>query len=182
MDYNNVEEKMQKVLNYLEDELDGIRAGRANPAVLNKIHVDYYGASTAINQLGTIAVPEARQILITPWDKTCLSAIEKGIQKADLGVNPMNDGNSIRLNFPELNEERRKEISKEVRALGEESKVAIRNTRREFIDVAKAELKKSEITEDELKTIEEKIQKITDKYVKEIDKIILSKEQEIMEV
>ena len=182
MDYVNVEEKMQKALNYLEDELDTIRAGRANPAILNKVRVDYYGTPTALNQLGTIAVPEARQILITPWDKSTLTPIEKAIQKADIGVNPMNDGSSIRLNFPELNEVRRKEIVKEIKNLGEESKVAIRNTRREFIDAAKASMKKSEITEDELVLEEEKIQKITDKYVKEIEKIISLKDKEIMEV
>ena len=182
MDYVNVEEKMQKALNYLEDELDTIRAGRANPAILNKVRVDYYGTPTALNQLGTIAVPEARQILITPWDKSTLTSIEKAIQKADIGLNPMNDGSSIRLNFPELNEVRRKEIVKAIKNLGEESKVTIRNARREFIDSAKASMKKSEITEDELILEEEKIQKITDKYVKEIEKIITLKDKEIMEV
>lgn len=182
MDYNIVEEKMNKSIDFLKDELSNIRAGRANPAILNKVEVDYYGALTPINQVGTISVPEARQILITPWDRSIIIAVEKALQKADLGVNPINDGNAIRLVFPELTEERRKELSKEVKALGEEAKVAIRNSRREAIDDAKKEHKASEITDDELKVIEEKIQKITDKYVANIDNIIENKEKEIMEV
>lgn len=182
MDYNIVEEKMNKSIDFLKDELSNIRAGRANPAILNKVEVDYYGALTPINQVGTISVPEARQILITPWDRSIIIAVEKALQKADLGVNPINDGNAIRLVFPELTEERRKELSKEVKALGEDAKVAIRNSRREAIDEAKKEHKASEITDDELKVIEEKIQKITDKYVANIDNIIENKEKEIMEV
>ena len=182
MDYNIVEEKMNKSIYFLKDELSNIRAGRANPAILNKVEVDYYGALTPINQVGTISVPEARQILITPWDRSIIIAVEKALQKADLGVNPINDGNAIRLVFPELTEERRKELSKEVKALGEDAKVAIRNSRREAIDEAKKEHKASEITDDELKVIEEKIQKITDKYVANIDNIIENKEKEIMEV
>ncbi len=182
MDFNVVEEKMNKSIDFLKDELSNIRAGRANPAILNKVEVDYYGALTPINQVGTISVPEARQILITPWDRSIIIAVEKALQKADLGVNPINDGNAIRLVFPELTEERRKELSKEVKALGEEAKVAIRNSRREAIDDAKKEHKASEITDDELKVIEEKIQKITDKYVANIDNIIENKEKEIMEV
>lgn len=182
MDFNVVEEKMNKSIDFLKDELSNIRAGRANPAILNKVEVDYYGALTPINQIGTISVPEARQILITPWDRSIIIAVEKALQKADLGVNPINDGNAIRLVFPELTEERRKELSKEVKALGEDAKVAIRNSRREAIDDAKKEHKASEITDDELKVIEEKIQKITDKYVANIDNIIENKEKEIMEV
>lgn len=182
MDFNVVEEKMNKSIDFLKDELSNIRAGRANPAILNKVEVDYYGALTPINQVGTISVPEARQILITPWDRSIIIAVEKALQKADLGVNPINDGNAIRLVFPELTEERRKELSKEVKALGEDAKVAIRNSRREAIDEAKKEHKASEITDDELKVIEEKIQKITDKYVANIDNIIENKEKEIMEV
>lgn len=182
MDFNIVEEKMNKSIDFLKDELSNIRAGRANPAILNKVEVDYYGALTPINQVGTISVPEARQILITPWDRSIIVAVERALQKADLGVNPINDGNAIRLVFPELTEERRKELSKEVKALGEDAKVAIRNSRREAIDEAKKEHKASEITEDELKVIEEKIQKITDKYVANIDNIIENKEKEIMEV
>lgn len=182
MDFNIVEEKMEKSIDFLKDELSNIRAGRANPAILNKVEVDYYGASTPINQVGTISVPEARQILITPWDRSIIVAVEKALQKADLGVNPINDGNAIRLVFPELTEERRKELFKEVKALGEDAKVAIRNTRRDAIDEAKKEHKASEITEDELKVIEDKIQKLTDKYVANVDNVISEKEKEIMEV
>ena len=182
MDFNLLEEKMNKSIDYLKDELANIRAGRANPAILNKVMVDYYGMETPINQVGTISVPEARQILVTPWDRSVIVAVEKAIQKADLGVNPINDGNAIRIVFPELTEERRKELFKEVKSLGEDAKVAIRNSRRDAMDAAKASQKASEITEDELKTIEEKIQKITDKYVANIDSIISEKEKEIMEV
>ena len=182
MDFSLLEEKMNKSIDYLKDELANIRAGRANPAILNKVMVDYYGMETPINQVGTISVPEARQILVTPWDRSVIVAVEKAIQKADLGVNPINDGNAIRIVFPELTEERRKELFKEVKALGEDAKVAIRNSRRDAMDDAKASQKASEITEDELKTIEEKIQKITDKYVANIDNIISDKEKEIMEV
>lgn len=182
MEYDVIEERMQKAIDYLEEELAAIRAGRANPAILNKVMVDYYGVSTPINQVGSISVPEARQILITPWDKSLLGPINKAIQIAELGVNPINDGNSIRLTFPELNEERRKQISKEVKSLGEDSKVSIRNIRREFIDLAKAKQKSNEMTEDELATAEEKIQKITDKFVAKIDTMIVAKEKEVMEV
>ncbi len=182
MDYNVIEEKMNKCIEYLKDELANIRAGRANPAILNKINVDYYGMSTPINQVGTISVPEARQILVTPWDRSMTIAVEKAIQKADLGVNPINDGNSIRIVFPELTEQRRKELFKDVKALGEDAKVAVRNNRRDAMDEAKASQKSSEITEDELKTAEEKIQKITDKYISMIDSVISDKEKEIMEV
>jgi ribosome recycling factor len=182
MDYSIIEEKMKKRVSYLEDELTTKRAGRANPAILNKVEVEYYGTLTPLNQVGTVSVPEARQILITPWDKTMLVAIEKAIQKAAIGINPLNDGNSIRLTFPELNETRRKEITKEVKNLGEDAKVAIRNSRREGIDIAKASQKNSEITEDELKNVEEKIQQITDKNIKIIEQIIISKEKEIMEI
>lgn len=182
MEYDVIEERMQKAIDYLEEELAAIRAGRANPAILNKVMVDYYGVSTPINQVGSISVPEARQILITPWDKSLLGPINKAIQIAEIGVNPINDGNSIRLTFPELNEERRKQISKEVKSLGEDSKVSIRNIRREFIDLAKAKQKSNEMTEDELATAEEKIQKITDKFVAKIDTMIVAKEKEVMEV
>lgn len=182
MDLNIIEEKMNKSIDYLKDELANIRAGRANPAILNKIEVDYYGVPTPLNQVGTISVPEARQILVAPWDRSIIVAIEKAIQKADIGVNPINDGNAIRLVFPELTEERRKELSKEVKALGEEAKVAIRNSRRDAMDIAKSSQKASEITEDELKTLEDKIQKLTDKYIAIIDEVISTKEKEIMEV
>lgn len=182
MDLNLLEEKMNKSIDYLKDELANIRAGRANPAILNKVMVDYYGMETPINQVGTISVPEARQILVTPWDRSVIVAVEKAIQKADLGVNPINDGNAIRIVFPELTEERRKELFKEVKALGEDAKVAIRNSRRDAMDEVKASQKASEITEDELKTLEDKIQKVTDKFIANIDNIISEKEKEIMEV
>lgn len=182
MEYNLIEERMQKAIEYLEEELAAIRAGRANPAILNKVMVDYYGAPTPLNQVGSISVPEARQILITPWDKSLLGPINKAIQVAELGVNPINDGNSIRLTFPELNEERRKQITKEVRAIGEDSKVSIRNIRRDAIDMAKSKQKSNELTEDELDVAEEKIQKITDKFVAKIDTLISAKEKEVMEI
>lgn len=182
MEYELIEEKMQKAIDYLCDELAAIRAGRANPAILNKVSVEYYGVPTPLNQVGAISVPEARQILITPWDKSLLGAITKAIQVAEIGVNPINDGNGIRLTFPELNEERRKQLVKEVKALGEEAKVAIRNVRRDGIDDAKKLKANGEMTEDELKGAEEKIQKITDKYTDKVEKIVADKEKEVMEV
>ena len=182
MEYGEIEEKMQKAIDYLCEELAGIRAGRANPAILNKVTVEYYGVQTPLNQIGAISVPEARQILITPWDRSLLGAITKAIQVAELGVNPINDGNGIRLTFPELNEERRKQIVKDVRALGEEAKIAIRNVRRDGIDDAKKLKAAGEMTEDELKGAEEKVQKITDKYTEKVEEIIAEKEKEVMEV
>lgn len=182
MDYQELEDKMQKAIDYLIDELSAIRAGRANPAILNKITVEYYGVQTPLNQVGAISVPEARQILVTPWDRSLLGEITKAIQVADIGVNPINDGNGVRLTFPELNEERRKQIVKEVKALGEDAKVAIRNVRRDGIDVAKKLKNDGEMTEDELKGAEDKIQKITDKYTEKVDEAISKKEKEVMEV
>lgn len=182
MEYQELEEKMQKAIDYLIDELAAIRAGRANPAILNKISVEYYGVQTPLNQVGAISVPEARQILITPWDRSLLGAITKAIQVAEIGVNPINDGNGIRLTFPELNEERRKQIVKEVKSLGEDAKIAIRNVRREGIEEAKKLKNDGEMTEDELKGAEEKIQKITDKYTDKVDEAISRKEKEVMEV
>lgn len=182
MEYEQLEKKMQKAIDYLCEELAGIRAGRANPAILNKVTVEYYGVQTPLNQIGAISVPEARQILITPWDRSLLGAITKAIQVAELGVNPINDGNGIRLTFPELNEERRKQLVKDVRALGEEAKIAIRNVRRDGIDEAKKLKNSGEMTEDELKGAEEKVQKITDKYIENVEKIIDEKEKEVMEV
>lgn len=182
MDFDILEEKMSKSIDYLKEELANIRAGRANPAILNKVEVDYYGVATPLNQVGTISVPEARQILVTPWDRSMVIAVEKAIQKADLGVNPINDGNAIRLVFPELTEDRRKELSKQVKSLGEEAKVAIRNSRRDAMDEVKAKQKASEITEDDQKDYEYKIQKITDKYISNVESIISEKEKEIMEV
>ncbi len=182
MEYEEIEEKMQKAIDYLCEELAGIRAGRANPAILNKVTVEYYGVQTPLNQIGAISVPEARQILITPWDRSLLGAITKAIQVAELGVNPINDGNGIRLTFPELNEDRRKQIVKDVRALGEEAKIAIRNVRRDGIDDAKKLKAAGEMTEDELKGAEEKVQKITDKYTEKVEEVIAEKEKEVMEV
>ena len=173
---------MQSAIENMEKRLLNIRAGRANPAILNKVTVEYYGVQTPLNQIGAISVPEARQILITPWDRSLLGAITKAIQVAELGVNPINDGNGVRLTFPELNEERRKQIVKEVRSLGEEAKIAVRNTRRDGIDEAKKLKNSGEMTEDELKVAEEKIQKITDKYTDKIDAVIEEKEKEVMEV
>ena len=182
MEFFELEERMKKVIDHLIDELSLIRAGRANPAILNKVEVEYYGTLTPINQVGTISVPEARQIVVTPWDKSALSACEKAINKAELGVNPINDGASIRLIFPALNEERRKELTKEVKSLGEEAKIAIRNIRRDEIESNKEFQKAGEITEDDLKSNEEKIQKITDKYTAKVDEEISAKEKEIMQI
>ena len=180
---NNVyEEKMDKTISVFEENLSEIRAGRANPAILNKITVSYYGVPTPINQVAGISVPEARMILIQPWDTSLLKEIEKEILKSDIGINPNNDGKVIRLNFPELNEERRKELVKDIRKLAEEAKVAIRSIRRDAMDEAKEMQKKSEITEDDLKNEENEIQKLTDKKVEEIDNMLANKEKEIMSV
>ena len=176
---NLYEEKMDKTISVFRENLAEIRAGRANPAILNKITVDYYGVPTPINQVAGISVPEARMILIQPWDINLLKEIEKEILKADIGINPNNDGKVIRLNFPELNEERRKELVKDVRKLAEEAKVSIRSIRRDAMDDAKERQKKSEITEDDLKNEENQIQKLTDSKIEEIDKISETKEKEI---
>jgi ribosome recycling factor len=180
--YKPIEEKMKKTIAALKTELAGLRAGRANPAILDKINVDYYGVPTPINQLGSVNIPEARVIVIQPWDVKALKDIEKAIQKSDIGINPSNDGKVIRLVFPILTEERRKELTKVVKKNGEDSKVAIRSIRRDAIDQFKAQKKKSEISEDDLKVAEKEVQNITDKYIGEIDKIIEAKEAEIMEV
>jgi len=182
MEYQEIEDKMQKAVDYLCEELMGIRAGRANPAILNKVTVEYYGVQTPLNQVGAISVPEARQILITPWDRSLRGAITKAIQVAEIGVNPINDGNGVRLTFPELNEERRKQLVKEVKSLGEDTKVAVRNLRRDGIDEAKKLKNNNEMTEDELKGAEEKIQKITDKYTNKVETVVADKEKEVMEV
>ena len=173
---------MQSAIENMEKRLLNIRAGRANPAILNKVKVDYYGTPTPINQMAGISVPEARMIVIQPWDMSVLKDIEKAILASDIGINPNNDGKVIRLAFPELNEERRKELVKEVKKIAEEAKVSIRAIRRDGIDEAKAKQKSSEITEDELKVAETEIQKITDKNIEEIDKILVNKENEIMSV
>lgn len=180
--YKDVEDKMNKALAALKEELAGLRAGRANPAILDKITVDYYGVPTPINQLGSISVPEARSIIIQPWDAKILKDIEKAIQKSDIGINPNNDGKVIRLIFPVLTEERRKELSKSVKKHGEDTKVVIRSIRRDTIEHFKAQKKNSEITEDDLKDAEDDIQKMTDKYILEVDHIVELKNKEIMEV
>ena len=182
MDYTNLKERMEKSIGAFKEKLSEIRAGRANPAILNKVKIDYYGTPTPINQVAGVSVPEARLIVIQPWDVSVLKDIEKAILASDIGLNPNNDGKVIRLAFPELTEERRKELAKEIRKIAEESKFAIRAIRRDGIDEAKAKQKNSEITEDELKSAETEIQKITDKYIDEIDKILADKEKEIMSV
>ena len=182
MDYTNLKEKMEKTISVYSEKLAEVRAGRANPAVLNKIKIDYYGTPTPINQVAGISVPEARLIVIQPWDASILKEIEKAILASDIGINPNNDGKVIRLAFPELNEERRKEIVKDVRKMAEEAKVAIRAIRRDGLDIAKTSQKNGEMTEDELKQTENEIQKITDKNIEEIDVILEKKEKEIMSV
>ena len=176
------EEKMNKTIAVLEADLASIRAGRANPAILDKVTVDYYGVATPIAQVGTISVPEARMIVIQPWDASILHQIEKAIQMSDIGINPNNDGKVIRLSFPPLTEERRKELVKDVSKRGEEAKVAIRAIRRDTIEQYKKQKKNNEITEDDLADLEEEIQKTTDKFVKKIDGIIAEKEKEILAV
>ena len=175
MDYKSLDDKMEKSISVYSEKLSEVRAGRANPAILNKVKIDYYGTPTPINQVAGVSVPEARLIVIQPWDASVLKDIEKAILASDIGINPNNDGKVIRLAFPELNEERRKELVKDIRKMAEEAKVAIRSIRREGIDIAKAEQKEGTITEDE-------IQKMTDKKIDEIDKILEGKEKEIMSV
>ena len=182
MSLENIDEKMDKVVERLEVNFSEIRAGRANPAILNKVQVEYYGAMSPLTQIASVSVPEARLIVIQPWDKSLLSQIVRAIEMAEIGINPMNDGQVIRLNFPELTEERRKDLVKEVKKLSEESKVAIRNVRRDEMDLVKAQLKNSEISEDEEKSDEAKIQKKTDDYVAKIDEITAKKEKDIMTV
>ena len=176
------ETKMNKSLDALQNEYASIRAGRANPHVLDKLKVDYYGSPTPIQQVGNISVPEARMIVIQPWEKSLLKAIEKAILTSDLGINPTNDGSVIRLVFPELTEERRKELAKDVKKKGEATKVAIRNIRRDANDAFKKMEKADEISEGDLKEAEEKIQKLTDKMVAEVDKAVENKTKEIMTV
>ena len=175
------DDKMKKTVDFLESDYATIRAGRANPHVLDKLRVDYYGTPTPIQQVGNVTVPEARIIQIAPWDKTLIKAIEKAIMTSDLGINPSNDGSVIRLVFPELTEERRKDLVKDVKKKAEESKVAIRNIRRDGNDAYK-KLAKSEVSEDEIKQLEEELQKLTDKYIKDIDALMESKSKEIMTV
>ena len=182
MDYTNLKEKMEKSISVYSERLAEVRAGRANPAILNKVKIDYYGTPTPINQVAGISVPEARLIVIQPWDASILKEIEKAILASEIGINPNNDGKVIRLAFPELNEERRKEIVKDIRKMAEEAKVAIRSIRRDAIDEAKVMQKNSEISEDELKGAEDNIQKLTDKYVEQIDNILDKKEKEVMSI
>ncbi|MBQ8119310.1 MAG: ribosome recycling factor [Ruminococcus sp.] len=174
--------KMEKSINVMLSDFAAIRAGRANPNVLDKVKVDYYGAPTPVNQMAAVSVAEARVLVITPWDKSTLKAIEKAIQASDIGINPQNDGQVIRLTFPQLTEDRRKEIVKDVKKGGEETKVAIRSIRRDAMEKIKAMKKNSEITEDEQKDGEEAIQKMTDKFCKEVDEHVAEKEKEILSI
>ena len=181
-DYPEVENKMKKTCEALTTQLATIRAGRANAAVLDQIQVDYYGVPTPIQQLATIATPDPRSLLIQPWDASVLKGLERAILASDLGINPQNDGRGIRLVFPPLTEERRKELAKQTRKYGEESKVAIRNIRRDAIEKLKKQQKNSEITEDEMKMVEKDMQKLTDDSCKELDKLLENKEKELMSV
>ncbi len=176
------EEKMKKSVSNLNSELLTIRAGRANPHVLDKVTVEYYGAEVPINQVASVSTPEARIIAISPFDSTILKEIEKAINMSDIGINPNNDGKVIRLIFPELTEERRKELKKDVKKKGEDSKVAVRNIRRDAMDAVKKAEKANEITEDTLKNLEEEIQKLTDSNIAEIDKLVEAKSKEIMSI
>ena len=176
------EDKMKNSVEHLERELAAVRAGRANPAVLDKVLVEYYGAPTPIQQVASVAVSEARTLTITPWDRSLLRPISKAIQASDVGINPIDDGQTIRLNFPAPNEERRRQLAKEVSKMGEDAKVAVRNVRREAMDKAKAMKKAGELTEDDQKSMEESVQKVTDKYIKLVDKAVEEKQKEIMSV
>jgi ribosome recycling factor len=177
-EYND---KMQKSFDFLKDDLASIRAGRANPHVLDKIKVDYYGTPTPVQQVGNVSVPEARIIQIAPWDKTLIKDIEKAIMASDLGITPSNDGAVIRLVFPELTEERRKQLSKDIRKKGEDAKVAVRNVRRDGNDALK-KLKGTDVSEDEIEDLNEELQKITDKFIKDIDGAVEEKSKEVMTV
>lgn len=176
------EDKMEKTIDVLKEDFMQIRAGRANPHVLDKIKVDYYGSPTPLQQVGNISVPEPRMILIQPWEKSLLKEIEKAINMSELGINPTNDGTSIRLIFPELTEDRRKELAKDIKKKGEAAKVAIRNIRRDAIDAVKKLEKAGEITEDDVKTGDTKIQKLTDKAIEKIESTVENKSKEIMTV
>lgn len=180
--YEFAKTKMGKTVSVLKGDYAAIRAGRANPQVLDKLTVDYYGTPTPINQLASVAATEARVLTVQPWDKSVLKSIEKAIQTSDIGINPQNDGSVIRLTFPPLTEDRRKELAKDVQKMGESSKVAIRSIRRDAIEKLKAMKKNSEITEDDLKDGEKEVQKITDGFIDEIEKVAAAKEKEIMEI
>ena len=180
--YTEFEDKMKKTLTALNNDFAGVRAGRANPAVLDRLRVEYYGASSKINEVAAVSVPEARMLVIQPWDVTVLKEIEKAILASDIGITPNSDGKVIRLTFPQPTEERRKELVKDVKKYGEEAKVATRNVRRDALDKFKKQEKAHEITEDDLKGIETDIQKLTDKYIGEIEKMVSEKEKEVMAV
>ena len=179
---NIAKEKMEKTINSLDKEFKEIKAGRANPAVLNKVFVDYYGASMPVNQLASVSVAEARILCITPFDKSVLHTIEKAIQKSDIGINPTNDGSVIRLVFPQLTEEKRKELCKDIKKYGEEAKVTVRNARRDALDKVKKMKKDNLITEDDVKTAEKDIQKLTDNYCSDIDSMVSAKEKVVMSI
>ena len=178
----NTDEKMDKSVSHLETEFAEIRAGRANPAVLDKIRIDYYGSPTPVNQVAAVSVTEARTLTIQPWDTTLLKAVEKAIQTSDIGINPQNDGKIIRMMFPPLTEDRRKEIVKDIAKMGEDAKVAVRAARRDAMEKLKSMKKKSEITEDDQKHGEKKIQDLTDKHIKSIDSMTEKKQKQIMEI
>ncbi|MEE1283061.1 MAG: ribosome recycling factor [Acutalibacteraceae bacterium] len=176
------EERMNRRIDHLNDEFAAIRAGRANPAVLDKVVVDYYGAPTPVNQLAAVSVTEARTLMVQPWDASVLTQIERAIQMSDIGINPQNDGKALRMVFPPLTEERRKDLVKDIKELAEETKVGVRNVRRDTVDKFKTMKKNSEITEDDLKQAEKKTQELTDKFVKEIDVLTEKKQKEIMSI
>ena len=179
---NVYEDKMKKTISVLESEMKAVRAGRANPAILDKVTVEYYGAQSPLTQIANVSVPDARSIMIQPWDASILGDIEKAILKSDIGITPNNDGKSLRLNFPPLTEERRKDLVKDVRKIAEDSKVAVRSIRRDAIEKLKALKKDNEITEDDQANAEKKIQTLTDKFCKEVDDSCAAKEKEIMEI
>lgn len=179
---NKAKEKMEKSVNVMLSDFAAIRAGRANPAVLDKVKVDYYGSPTPVNQMAAVSVAEARILVITPWDKSTLKSIEKAIQASDIGINPTNDGSVIRLVFPELSEERRKDLVKDIKKKGEDAKVAVRNIRRDGNEAFKKLSKSDDVSEDEVKDLEEELQKTTDKFIKEIDSMIDVKSKDIMTV
>ncbi len=180
--FATAEDKMNKSINNLMSEFAAIRAGRANPGVLDKLSVDYYGSPTPINQVAAVSVPDPRTLMIAPWDKSVLKEIEKAILTSDIGINPQNDGATLRLIFPPMTEERRKDLTKDIAKMGEECKVAIRSIRRDAMDKIKDMKKKSEITEDDQKNGEKKMQDLTDRYTKEADKLTEAKQKEIMEI
>jgi ribosome recycling factor len=181
-DYAEFESKMKKTIESLEASMDAVRAGRANPAVLSQVQVEYYGTPTPIQQIASISVPDPRSLVIQPWDGSALKAIEKAILASELGINPQNDGRVIRLVFPQLTEERRKELAKQVKKYGEESKVAVRNIRRDAMEKYKKQQKASEITEDDYKNIEKDVQKLTDDYIKKVDEVTDKKDKELFEI